>query len=107
MQYLEDVEQMHHEHPRTCQILDRAVRESLRPGDQARCTFVWVELDWVGATERSRQSERLWVEVKRVLPGPRYLGLVANQPLCQYLPKFGDEVDFGPEHVLNIQSRSD
>ncbi len=48
-------------------------------------------------------GERMWLEVIDVMPGPRYLGRLVNQPIVVNA-EFDDRIDFGPEHICDIAS---
>lgn len=81
-------EVMSAQHPDTFQIPSLKERQSLRPGDHAK----------IGMTGHSG-GERFWVKITEV-SGSRYKGAVDNDLIVVPM-KLGEEVEFGPEHVLS------
>lgn len=67
-------------------------RETLMPGDMAKVVF-----------ESGEDGERMWVEVTTTDPNAElpYEGPLRNNPTCTPL-EFGEIVEFGPEHVIDI-----
>lgn len=78
-------------YPDTFWIPDVSERENVQPGNYVRLMFLmrdgWGERMWVEVTERTRQG---------------YLGELSNQPYG--IPKLGcgDLVEFGAEHIIDI-----
>ncbi|AUL95867.1 hypothetical protein FORC54_1722 [Vibrio vulnificus] len=56
-----------------------------------------LELD----SEEGASIERMWVEVKGLEKG-LYVGTLDNDPYGNALLKYGDDVVFGPEHIIDI-----
>lgn len=79
----------------TFQIPPRKRREKLKPGDLVKLRFVPTE---AGA---GLSGERMWVEVTKV-KGLKFVGKVANDPVVFDDLSCGDKVEFGPEHVINM-----
>ena len=94
--YLGNAEAQHAVHPRSFFIPTREKREALEPGEDARLGFYRHE---VGPDEPD--AERMWVEISR-RDGDQYVGTLTNEPLYIKDLQPGDEVRFGPEHVLAI-----
>jgi hypothetical protein len=84
----------HHIAPRTFQIPPQSARESLRSGDQVKLWFHLLD-DW--------PDERMWVIVKDVRPGC-YVGVLNNHPFTDCV-RFGERVQFQPDHVLDIDRK--
>ncbi len=91
--WLVSAEDRKRQFPRTFVIPERARRESLRIGDQAKLLF-----EEQGSRGR---VERMWVEIQRRAPEGRYVGKLLNRPLFMVSIAYGDAVEFGPEHVAD------
>ncbi|MGR5382209.1 DUF2314 domain-containing protein [Vibrio harveyi] len=52
-------------------------------------------------SEEEVSIERMWVEVKALEKG-LYVGTLDNDPYWNVLLKCGDNVVFGPEHIIDI-----
>lgn len=76
-------------------IPERGEREAVKVGDHVKLRFVKKDVG-IGP-----QGERMWVEVTRI-KGKRFYGTVANDPVVIEGLAFGDEVEFGPEHVIGL-----
>jgi hypothetical protein len=80
---------------KTFDIPSRDVRESLTPGYFAKLIFV---------AKLPPAGERMWVEIrKKTKTG--YVGVLKNTPVALALKDIllsGDEVIFGPEHIVSI-----
>ncbi len=87
-------EDRHAENPDTFEIPSRKKREALRPGMHAKLCFEFHSASRVS-------GERMWVKVTECQAG-RYAGTLANDPTATKALKFGDTIEFGPEHVINI-----
>jgi hypothetical protein len=48
-----------------------------------------------------RDGEGMWVSVTAI-DGIRITGTLANTPICIDSLDFGDEVRFGPEHIIGV-----
>lgn len=118
-------EDAHRAHPDTFWLPEERERRGLRRGMQAKLMFEMIEhvpsAAGAGFTSgtRNRQAsasterqqtcvERMWVAVTEVLPEGHYRGMLRNQPFTYdpndesvYL-RWGAEVAFGPEHVIDI-----
>jgi hypothetical protein len=103
---LESGEARHAESPETFWIPSRRERESLGVGAGAKLLF---EIETNDAHGPTRGVERMWVIVRRRLPG-LYVGVLDSQPAAaegdsRVLAR-GAEVVFGPEHVIDISEPS-
>ena len=96
-------EDQHLAAPDSFWIPARSDREGLRPGDAAQLLFD-VETREAGRVI-DRGVDRMWVIVKSHTP-TGYIGLLDSDPgLAESLKlRPGDEVAFGPEHVVNIDT---
>jgi hypothetical protein len=86
-------EVMNREHPDTFAMPQRSERETLLPGDFAKVVFI-----------ADGEGERMWVEIGTTdadAASP-YEGSLANDPIVHMGLSFGDLVQFGPEHVVQI-----
>ena len=95
--YLGNGEERAKERPKTFEIPDAIERRSLQVGDFAKLMFL-------SRTELNGCSgERIWVKITARTDVPaRYTGEVDNN--AAYLPiPFGGVVEFGPEHVIDIE----
>lgn len=115
-------EDAHRANPRTFWLPPLDDRRTLQPGMQVKLMFAILEPDPDHpdrpASARAAEGEegfveRMWVDVTEVLPDGRYLGVVRNQPFTLdpddetvYL-RWGAEVPFGPEHVIDIEPSPD
>jgi len=86
--------------PKTFTIPPEDERLSIRPGDVAKLIFYFY------LSSGDEFGERMWVRVLGTR-GPYYFGTLANQPITyvdgdQRKLKYGDEVIFLPEHVIDI-----
>jgi hypothetical protein len=89
-----DVEERHLAHPMSFPIPPIMQRATHMPGDQAKIVVF--------------PGERMWVEV---LPSTEihpegYTGKLLNHPQIATRLKWGDEIEFRPEHVADIKRRS-
>lgn len=87
-------------YPQTWKVPGHSERSGLRVGAIAKLGFEYRE------SRHPVEGERLWVIVTQVreLEFPCYVGTLDNVPAV--LPMdYGDEVAFGPEHVLDIAPR--
>lgn len=89
---LVDAEARNLAHPNRFHIPLAGERETLLPGDLAKVVF-----------ESGGDGERMWVEVTTADPNAElaYEGPLRNNPTCTPVA-FGDIVEFGPEHVIDI-----
>jgi hypothetical protein len=99
---LESGEARHAEAPETFWIPAREARDSLDVGAGVKLLFDIAVEDDSGS---QRGVERMWVIVKRRLPGV-YIGVLDSVPASiehdsDFLAR-GSEVVFGPEHVIDI-----
>ena len=99
-------EESHAANPESFWIPSEDERRSLRRGQAARLIFEIEGYEEDGSV--GLQAERMWVIVAQVVGG-LYVGILDNQPACldpasdAYL-RFGTEVPFGPEHVIDVAS---
>lgn len=71
-------------------------RTSLKPDDLVKVIF---EVDGVPGV----RGERMWVKITEAKAG-RYKGTLNNQPVVlKDQLKLGDEIEFGPANICNIQ----
>jgi hypothetical protein len=97
-------EDSHRQHPDSFQLPPREKREGLQRGHAAQLIFEIEATEEDGSV--SIQAERMWVIVAERV-GDAYIGILDNQPVCLepsddvYL-RFGAEVPFRPEHIINI-----
>lgn len=92
---LDNAEEINAQSPESFPIPPREMREALAAGDYAKVIFRGTSADG-GA-----QVERMWVEVRSY--GNRdYVGTLANDPFDLAGLAHGDEIRFGPEHVIAI-----
>ena len=99
---LVSAETRHAAHPDTFPIPELEVRESLQPGDAAKLLFDIETRE--GGRAIDRGIDRMWVIVK-ARAGRRYIGVLDSDPgLSEGLNlRSGDEVEFGPEHVVSVE----
>lgn len=101
---LEDAEELHRQHPGTFEIPPLNWRQSLKHGDAAKLIFL-IELEQEDG-KIIVQGERIFVIVSERV-GDAYVGILDGQPVSLersdsiYL-RFGAEVPFRPEHVIDI-----
>lgn len=77
------------------EIPEREEREAVQVGDQVKLRFVKKDVGM------GPGGERMWVEVTKVR-GKRFSGRLMNQPVVIEDLAYGDEVEFGPEHVIGL-----
>ena len=93
---LENVVETHRAAPRTFSIPRADQRSALRVGDLVKLVFRADPPSPDGLT-----AERMWVEVREVLPHG-FVGALDNQPSFIRNLKPGDRIAFGPEHVAAL-----
>lgn len=88
-----DGEARHRDHPATFRLPPRETRAAA----------------WIGAlvkvsVEAGGTGERFWVRIDRIDAGPRFLGTIDNtlQRSASHGLSLGDEIAFGPEHILDF-----
>lgn len=97
-------EDSHRQHPDSFWIPSLSDRQSLQRGRAARLIFEIEGEEEDGSI--AIQGERMWVIVAERV-GDAYIGILDDQPACLepaenvYL-RFGAEVPFRAEHVINI-----
>ncbi len=97
-------EESHRQHPDTFWLPPLEERESLQRGHAVKLIFEIEGMDEDGTV--SVEAEWMWVIVAERV-GDAYIGILDNQPVCLdptddvYL-RFGAEVPFLPEHVIDI-----
>jgi len=92
---LDNAEALHRENPRSFSIPRSEQRANLKVGQSAKLIFI-------SATSSGPYSaERMWVEVVTAKKGS-YVGKLDNTPTVISGLKIGDEVIFGPEHVIAV-----
>jgi uncharacterized protein YegJ (DUF2314 family) len=91
---LDDGEESHRSAPLTFQIPDRSERENVKAGDIVKLMFRF-------QGQNGSQVERMWVIVReRIEFG--YRGELDNDPYCTDQIRAGVEVQFGPQHIIDI-----
>lgn len=95
---LDSGEEMHAAAPTTFYLPPVEARTCLIPGDIAKLVF---RIEHDGKVD----VERMWVIVKSTSPSG-YVGTLDNQPYCTAELKLGMLVQFGPEHVIQIQTQA-
>jgi uncharacterized protein YegJ (DUF2314 family) len=95
MEYvLDNGEELNREHPDTFWIPLRDERENLLPGELVKLIFRI-------SLEEEQHVERMWVIVKeRVANG--YIGVLDNDPYCTTELQSGEQIEFRPEHIIQI-----
>ena len=99
-------EASHEQHPDRFWIPPIEERGGLRRGDAAKLIFDIEGFNPDGSV--AVEGERMWVIVSEVV-GNLFVGILDSQPACldpesdAYL-RFGVEVPFAPEHVIDIAS---
>jgi hypothetical protein len=91
---LDNAEELHAEFPDTFWIPGAAQRRTLLPGQIVKLVFR------ISVGEEVH-VERMWVGVASTGPSG-YIGRLDNDPYCTAELKAGEEVRFGPEHVIQI-----
>jgi hypothetical protein len=94
---LAEAEERHRAHPRSFFIPNAETRGSLRIGDRVALLFYAADPTAAGA-----DAERMWVEVLERVQGA-YLGRLLNRPVVVGGLSLGDELAFGPEHVIRVE----
>ncbi len=95
---LDNAESLHEMNPRSFFIPSADRRHNLRPDDMVRLRFL-VRGD---RQPGSPPGERMWLADIARGPSGRYIGTLTNQPaLIEDLAQ-GDEIEFGPEHVIAV-----
>ena len=84
---LSNAEDLSQENPLSFDIPTRVERGSLKEGDTTKLIF--------------DGAERMWVDIVEVTEAG-YIGLLANIPTIIKTIEWGDEVEFGPEHIIDI-----
>ena len=95
---LDNAEVLNREHPRSFFIPTAERRRSLRPDDWIRLVFLVHDRE-PGAPS----GERMWLTDIRPAEGGRYVGVLTNSPTTIKDLARGDEIEFGPEHVIAVQ----
>ena len=95
---LDNAEKLHEQHPRSFFIPSAQRRQDLRPDDMVRLVFL------VHGDEPDTVSgERMWLCDLRRHDDGRYVGTLTNTPVAIQDLAAGDEVAFGPEHVIAVE----
>ncbi|ELV8579151.1 DUF2314 domain-containing protein [Vibrio vulnificus] len=95
--FLEDGELLSKEYPDTFRVPSSDARSSIKLGSIVKLIFNMLDPD----SEEGVSVERMWVEVKELEKG-LYVGTLDNDPYGNVLLKCGDDVVFGPEHIIDI-----
>jgi len=95
---LDNAETLSREHPRSFFIPASERRHALRPDDWVRLVFLVH-----GGDPDGPSGERMWLTDIRTTGSGGYVGLLTNAPAVIQDLVQGDEVEFGPEHVIAIQ----
>jgi uncharacterized protein YegJ (DUF2314 family) len=98
--WLSSGEERHAAHPTTFQLPPRRRRRMLHKGEFAKLMFEFAPRLYGG---HERDGERMWVEVVESKAG-HYLGTLANDPAVLTELAYGDTIEFGPEHIIDIMS---
>jgi uncharacterized protein YegJ (DUF2314 family) len=101
MYSLASAEQRAKEHPKSFQIPPARVRLALQAGYMVKLIFT---------QKKPPAGERMWVEVtgmERDAAGVRYVGILKNRPSTIFGVKFGDKVEFSPEHIAGVDIAED
>jgi len=96
--FLENALTTHLHHPDTFQLPDRDVRERLQLDDYVKITFLLPAKDEEG---EYFQGERMWVWITEI-DELGYVGVLDSDPMTKGSIQPGDEVLFGPEHVISV-----
>ncbi|WP_090938733.1 DUF2314 domain-containing protein [Azotobacter beijerinckii] len=91
---LDSGEELSREFPETFWMPPRDERENLLPGELVKLMFRI-------SLEEDQHVERMWVIVKE-RKGNSYIGVLDNDPYCTAELRTGEEVEFCPEHVIQI-----
>ena len=87
---LSNAEDLNRENPLSFDIPSRDKRGSLEQGDTVKLIFDSIERMWVDVTEVTETG---------------YVGLLANIPSGIKTIVWGGEVEFGPEHIIEVADR--
>lgn len=80
----------------------RANPETFRlPADDEKAAITPGQFVKIIFSEEGCNPERMWVEVT-AKDGDLITGVLSNVPYVLSSVKYGDEVEFGPEHVIQI-----
>lgn len=93
---LVSAEARHRESPESFPIPSRAEREDVGPGSVVKLVF-----ELTNPIGEDPGAERMWVAVQTV-DGPLMVGQLVNEPGAITTINYGDEVRFGPEHIIGI-----
>lgn len=89
--------------PATFRIPTMRERYGLTVGDDAKLIFE-TPIDPV----TGNAGERMWVRVKRVVAPGKYVGMLVNNPtVLSAALVHGDTIEFGAEHVADIDRDED
>jgi uncharacterized protein YegJ (DUF2314 family) len=94
--HLANAEARHREAPESFPIPSRAERENVGPGSVVKLLF-----ELTDPIEDDPSAERMWVEV-RTANDQLMVGQLVNEPGTITTIDYGDEVRFGPEHIIEI-----
>jgi hypothetical protein len=92
---LRSAEESHRENPRTFSIPRSDERRNLNVGDIVKMVFE--------PCQAGESAERMWVIVKKRTERG-YIGELNNHPATIENLELGDELEFGPEHVIATQT---
>jgi uncharacterized protein YegJ (DUF2314 family) len=91
---LENGEELNQESPETFWIPTLVERENLLPGELVKLIFRI-------SHGEEQDVERMWVIIKeRKANG--YIGVLDNDPYCTIELRSGEQVEFRPEHIIQI-----
>lgn len=94
--YLEDADPVAKEAKYTFYKPSRAVIARLKPGDICRLIFRFDSND-----PSYPAAERMWVLIEQVHDG-RFTGSLDNEPYYITDLKAGDKIEFGPQHIIDL-----
>jgi hypothetical protein len=95
---LDNAETLHAQHPRSFFIPSAERRRELRSDDFVQLIFLVL-----GDKPGAPGGERMWLTNISRLDQGRYIGTLTNKPAAIQDLAIGEEIEFGPEHVISVQ----
>jgi hypothetical protein len=95
---LDNAEALHQAHPRSFFIPSVQRRQRLRHDDWVRLVFLVVSDE-----PEAPSGQRMWLTEIRQTGEGRYIGVLTNAPAAIKDLSRGEEIEFGPEHVITIR----
>lgn len=99
---LANVEERAEHAPESFIIPSMRERYALSVGDDAKLVF-----DTPPDPLSGNSGERMWVRIKNVVVPGRYVGTLMNHPVVVTSLSHGAEIEFGAEHVADIDRDED